>query len=112
MLVKYTQIIPYLDEALKRVKDRNFKPIHITNFPMCIKLKLSNLKDLEGEKILPESFLESTMAKPPKCDKCKFINSCCGVWKGYLENFGDEELMPLCEDKIESSEFMDKGKIS
>jgi pyruvate-formate lyase-activating enzyme len=50
-----------------------------------------NLALFAGER---ETF-EEGKAKSPKCDTCAINDRCVGVWKRYLELFGDAELTPL-----------------
>ena len=39
--------------------------------------------------------------KPEKCKECSYFNTCDGVWKAYLEQFGDEEIKPIKEELVE-----------
>lgn len=43
----------------------------------------------------PGDDLEAGKAKGPRCRDCAFDDRCVGVWKAYLDRFGDEELTPL-----------------
>lgn len=40
---------------------------------------------------------EISRAKTKKCFNCKLFNDCEGIWKVYLEKYGDMEFKPLCK---------------
>jgi len=38
---------------------------------------------------------EQNKSKPPICSECRFRNSCPGVWDGYIDAYGDEDIIPI-----------------
>ena len=90
------EVLPYIKKAIDTAKRLKFKFIYTVNFPLCI------IKDLQKDKfnLIEEDKEQSPVTdiyktKPEKCKKCFYFNNCDGIWKAYLEQFGDEEIKPI-----------------
>ena len=94
--ITFTEVIPYIKEALIKAKDMGFKPIKIGDFPDCVVKKINN--DVKNNNV--HSILKT---KPNKCKNCMHHDSCKGVWASYLKLFGEEEIKPIIITSIKDS---------
>jgi len=107
----YTEIKPYLREALERANRLGMK-INTFGIPFCLIEGYENFSeelrygkmDLEGENFQRFSTRREDgireleilkRVKPKACKHCKFFNSCLGVWEEYVKFYGDEEFKLL-----------------
>jgi len=88
MVVRLSEAGPYIIEAL------SITGTYIENVPICI---LPKFKDRISDLKKPEdnlNYYNREKTKPDKCFDCRYFNECDGMWKAYLEQFGDEEMIP------------------
>lgn len=93
---KISNISPYLIDAMKYCLKNN---LTFTNpgcgVPFCQIIgyeKYSSEYNSINKEIL---FSSRDKIKSTKCSKCKYNNSCQGVWKKYSEIYGLDELKPI-----------------
>ena len=90
------EVLPYIKKALDTAKRLKFDFIYTVNFPLCVIKELTKDKsDLIEEDKEPSPVMHIYKTKPEKCKKCSYFNTCDGMWKAYLEQFGDEEIKPI-----------------
>ena len=112
LAVTYTKLMPYIKTAFKIANKLDFNKLYIENFPICIaKDFIDNISDLKKPDE-NKDYYNACKTKPEKCKKCSYFNVCDGIWKAYLEQFGDEEIKPpignLREYKKDSMDIMAK----
>jgi len=111
----YRRLVPKLSETMKCMKDairsssvnRYKTRISIQNIPLCIlgeydelSTTVDNHRDVtmnfgdEKESQLSNK-IEELKIRPEKCNSCKKNRICDGIWKGYYDLFGDDELKPI-----------------
>lgn len=61
--------------------------------------KYSNIKGMSEEKRGVNLWSEQR-EKVRECLDCTLYNYCNGIWKGYLEIYGSEEILPILKNKI------------
>ena len=71
-------------------------PFAFERFFHDAKEKFGNPINFEDE-IKPQlsDKIEELKIRPDKCYSCKKCGICEGVWKGYYDRFGDDELKPI-----------------
>jgi len=88
LLPKFSEIKPYLNDAFEFSKSLSDISFSIEKGPLCI---CPNEKEInyifEPELIHPQRFIHSK-----KCNKCSKISKCMGIYKEYLDLYGDSEL--------------------
>ncbi len=106
---KISQAAPYIQKCLNIGKN---KGIHwtIRYIPLCYFTnylnQVSELQEVEtfhSQHLAPdfinldveESRKRISRVKTKKCKECKLYNKCEGIWKKYLEYYGDKELKPI-----------------
>jgi sulfatase maturation enzyme AslB (radical SAM superfamily) len=48
----------------------------------------------------PEDVQEQNKSKPPSCTACRFFSSCPGVWDGYIDAYGTEDIVPINHGQV------------
>ena len=95
MAVSYTKALPFVQKAFEAADNERFMRLYMENVPLCMVPKLisrvSDQRQPEGNK----DYYTAGKAKPEKCGLCRYDRTCDGTWKAYLEQFGDEELVPV-----------------
>ena len=111
----YRRLVPKLSETMKCMKDaiasssvnRYRTRISIQNIPLCIlgeydelSTTVDNHRDVtmnfgDEKKSQLSDKIEWLKIKPDRCDACKKNRICDGIWKGYYDLFGDDELKPI-----------------
>jgi hypothetical protein len=105
-----SSLSPYLREALEIAEEEGFK-LALYDIPLCI-INLENWNSIrfplwqtraDEEEVYksPEICAKRTSsnqygrAQPTRCVGCKAKTICPGVWKSYIETFGEFELKPI-----------------
>jgi MoaA/NifB/PqqE/SkfB family radical SAM enzyme len=92
--VRISEIIPHLERAVDNLLKNNFK-VNLFHFPHCIlKEEYRNLSfgiTAESEEI---AFVK-------ECTFCKERKNCSGIWKSYLEIFGEKEFKKIEKNSSE-----------
>jgi len=103
---RFSEVMPQLFRVFEIVK-RNGAEIVTEAIPLCLlkeyrevaselyyaRAVKSLAKQLDQEaRDWSKDRMEEEKAKSLKCKKCVLYRECEGVWKEYLEHFGDEEL--------------------
>ena len=101
-----TTYIPYEWDFCQRTRLRRGEVLQtiamLTGIFLCMDVRTlwgRNLKEImrDGFISLQEAINKD---KPFKCSSCKFSPICSGVWRGYKQSFGTDELMPVYGPKI------------
>lgn len=120
---KISEIAPFVNEAKKYYNSKTCQKLGVFGFPYCyledMKKSKNDLMALQDEnkvvsdgyndpnwskdkfKSKPETYKdffkkrEGFLYKGPQCSSCKFDQSCFGLNKKYVENFGFDELTPI-----------------
>ena len=111
LMPKISVAAPYIRKCLDLAKGRDdILHWHIRYVPLCYFNKyedqvseLYEKKMFTTEHLAPDfnnfdvenSRVGANRIKPAKCKKCKAYNVCEGIWKEYIDNYGDEELNPI-----------------
>ena len=85
---KITVLASVLEKPFLKLKEKGFK-VGFFHFPHCVLSKQ-----------IQEFSHGATAGKPSvvfaeKCSKCSKKEKCSGIWKSYLEIFGEEEFNPI-----------------
>jgi len=111
----YRMLVPKLSETMKCMRDaitsssvNGYKTrISIQNIPLCLlgeygelSTTVDNHRDVtmnfgDEKKSQLSDKIEWLKIRPDRCDACKKKRICDGVWKGYYDRFGDDELKPI-----------------
>ena len=106
---KYSEVLPFMDEALEWLKTRNTR-IEIKTFPYCCispqfrtflldpVMITTILTYINKETTFQVSKFERVFNLKEKfdfCDLCKYNEKCEGVWKDYVSRYGKEEFKPI-----------------
>ena len=95
LALPYGVIMPFIQTSFEKAQELNFDKMYIENFPICIgKDYIEYISDLHKPKENYE-YYNSSKVKPPKCKGCVYYDMCDGIWRTHLEQFGDDELIPL-----------------
>ncbi len=109
LAVSYTELMPYIKSALKKVKEMNFDNLFIENIPICIAKdsinKISDLKKPSENK----DYYNACKRKPEKCKKCSYFGVCDGVWEAYIKQFGDCEIIPATSFEHQMAQKLKNG---
>lgn len=105
---------PYIRKCLDLKKKYNISHWAVRYVPLCyFKDYLDQVSEIQEvqtfhtEHIAPDFYnphAEEGRAKigrkkTEKCKGCKLYNLCEGIWKNYLNHYGDEELKPITKEK-------------
>jgi radical SAM protein with 4Fe4S-binding SPASM domain len=112
---KYSQIQKYVIQVIDYCKKNKIK-IFFTNIPLCFMQDYELYLDEAykssftmvpfyhpGKKIITKYREEIRMemkVKLEKCKNCKYFNICEGVYKNYIEKYGDREIKPVKGKKL------------
>lgn len=98
VFVKYSEIVPYVEEAIKLSNYLNFKSIGFENFPLCVFKDWRNVKPFLSDLSHPKEnkgYYTQEKVYSEECDLCGFKGECEGVFKEYQRIFGLKELSRL-----------------
>ena len=87
VVVKYSELIPFVEKALDKLIEANVKLYHI---PYCV-------IDEKYYKFIEKGItvLDRRVALADVCKGCEFEEDCPRVWKSYLKIIGKEEFNPI-----------------
>lgn len=122
---RYSQVRPYLSEALTwLVKNKDIK-VTLENFPFCfLEPAFRGLESQRIEKVGDKNLSFSPVfgkarmyastferrkrkEKSPKCLFCKFDSVCEGVYKRYIDSFGWQEIRPVSSEEETNSKAVE-----
>lgn len=104
------EVASYVHKCLDIGAKRKFLHWHVRYVPLCyFKNYLDQISELQEvkvfntEHIAPDFYNPSVeesrrvigRVKTEKCKGCKLYNICEGVWRVYLQHYGDKELKPV-----------------
>lgn len=111
LLPRFSNAVPYLSEALDYAQNNNIK-VGLSSIPLCLirnytglaeddifydsltgKRPHENTKNIKIPKNAKKDFSNKTKIRV--CEKCDLNSRCGGIWKGYLEVYGEEEFSPI-----------------
>jgi len=107
---KISKIADYVHKCLDIGKRDRLKHWHVRYVPLCyIQDYLGQISELQDvaifhtEHIAPDFYNPNVeegrrlvgRTKTRKCKSCKLYAQCEGIWKVYLEGYGDKELKPV-----------------
>jgi len=108
---KISKVAPYAHKLLDIGKKHQIPHWHIRYVPLCLFQnylhQISELQEVKNysnvEHVAPDFYNEDASknrknvgrAKAKKCQKCKLLHQCEGIWKEYLKHHGDTELKPV-----------------
>lgn len=118
MVVKYSDMEPYLHKALDIAIKNNVKHAVTQYVPLCF---MKGYEKHIGELFFEPEHIEHrapefvdlnvvkhrqevARVKGPQCDDCKYVNICEGIWKQYAKKVGVGELVPIKGKIIESKQ--------
>ncbi|XOA42794.1 MAG: radical SAM protein [Candidatus Nealsonbacteria bacterium] len=107
---KISKIADYIHKCLDIGKRDRLKHWHVRYVPLCyFQDYLGQISELQEvatfhtEHVAPDFYNPNVeesrrlvgRTKTRKCKSCKLYNRCEGIWKVYLERYGDKELKPV-----------------
>ena len=111
LAVSYTDVIPYLKEAIEIVKDFDLDKVIVIYIPycfmqgyeICIKPDVNPFNTEIGGPDFVVSLddnVKKEKIKLPQCRECMYENICNGVREDYIKIFGTNEIAPVKEQEI------------
>ena len=104
---RLTQAGPALIPALTRAKEVEV-PVsfcHTCQVPPCIIPDQTEHLECMWFDTPPQDWWDMDHGYGPDCDSCVLRPRCPGVWQGYLDHFGADELRPLLPEDTQLSGF-------
>ncbi len=110
---RISEAAPFIRQCLDIGKKSDFGHWHIRYVPLCYFTdyldqvsELLEVKRFQTEHLAPDFVnfdVEGSRplvgrAKTDRCRGCRLFDQCEGIWKAYLEHYGDEELRPVKEE--------------
>jgi MoaA/NifB/PqqE/SkfB family radical SAM enzyme len=110
LVPKISEVAPYARKCLDIGKKANAHHWHIRYVPLChFRDHLNQISELqEVEKFKTEHIAQDFQnydvegsrkivgrVRPKKCKNCNLYEKCEGIWKKYIEEYGDKELKPI-----------------
>jgi His-Xaa-Ser system radical SAM maturase HxsC len=89
VLVKISKVVPYVEKAVKILRERNIE-IRLYHFPLCIIPK--NLWGI-AKGVTKAETNELTFVE--KCEKCKIKRECSRIWRTYVGIVGEKEFKAI-----------------
>lgn len=106
--ISYKEVLPFVKKALETAKEIGFNEIYIENFPICIiPDQIKRISDLRKPPLNKE-YYNLSKTKVGCCSKCRYGDICDGMWKAYVEQFGEEEIIPIKKSAEEGDNFRKK----
>jgi len=114
LVPRISDIAPYVYKCLDLGREKSIPHWHIRYVPLCYfedyleqVSELDEVRKFKTEHIAPdfenyeveESRAIAGRVKPDKCLTCVYYNLCEGIWKEYINKYGDSELKPCHEKK-------------
>jgi hypothetical protein len=96
LLPRLNDLGPNMAAALAIAKENGVpaRVPHRCGMPLCVtpeKFYSQNMSFYAA----PGDNVEAGKRRSPRCTGCAFEDRCVGVWRHYLDQFGDEELRPV-----------------
>lgn len=104
--IRLSEAAPYVIEAIQLVRDLDIDKIIVMNMPRCFLAGYEkyaadrrpfNIK-VSTPSGTSDSFGEEATEyrkKTQRCNLCVYKDGCMGLWKNYLDQYGDEEVKPI-----------------
>lgn len=104
--VKVSEAAPYIHEALDLIKAFELDKGIVFNMPFCymigyendvVELAAFNTRVETPDFIIEDLDVDRKMGKIKfvSCQSCKYFQKCEGVWKSYVDIYGNEEFKPI-----------------
>lgn len=87
--VTYTELVPYLEEAIEQTNNGKDK-IKLYHIPLCI-------IDSRYRRLIYKSIEDYKLTFSFRCNVCLYKKECMGILKTYKLYFGDKEFKPISE---------------
>lgn len=112
MVPRISKAAPYIRKCLEIGRRNKIPHWHIRYVPLCFFEdfldQISEIQEVESFKTqhigpdfvnldVENSRSQIGRTKGSQCKKCKLNNICEGIWKKYVDEFGDKELLPISE---------------
>lgn len=111
-LPRFKESIPYLYRALESLDEKERSKISLGSIPLCLIREYENLVSEKvsdkiiiskrpGEKMKEMEVPKNTAmdaqdkTKLEKYRKCKLFSRCGGIWKEYINMYGEDEFTPI-----------------
>jgi MoaA/NifB/PqqE/SkfB family radical SAM enzyme len=93
---RYTDVLPFLRPAMELFVARRqpFTVLSRPGTPPCFLREYEGFSDLARRRHETAAIDAPMKVKPPQCAGCKWGRVCAGVWKGYAEVHGTDEIVP------------------
>ncbi|MEM7155600.1 MAG: radical SAM protein [Myxococcota bacterium] len=118
IMPKYSVMAPYYDEMLQGFDawDPNFD-VNIGNLPYCVLPQWGHRIHHGGENTVTQSTSSSGLENEARnkyavhnrqrtyterCTECAFADRCSGVFKDYIQVYGDDEFQPVSLERLRS----------
>lgn len=104
LIVPFSLIIPYLSEAIDKLKPRKNNLQLVNMFPLCLLPKryhkFSDLDDREKAVFFKKGGTDIELSKKrlvfsDNCNECLYIKKCSGIWESYKDNIGLSEFKAI-----------------
>ncbi len=110
MVPKISKTAPYIRKCLEIGKENQIPHWHVRYVPLCFFedfldriSEIQEVNTFKTQHIGPDfinndvesSRSEIGRTKAPQCKNCKLNSLCEGIWRKYVEEFGDKELTPI-----------------
>lgn len=96
LVPKISDTIPYLKRAIEFSRQHFLKDWKVIGIPNCLLRGYDDIIVNEDECHLEDN-VEFTKNRIATCDDCYYKSECSGVWQGYLDAYGESELLPIKE---------------
>jgi radical SAM protein with 4Fe4S-binding SPASM domain len=111
---KISKAAPYIHKCLEIGKREKIPHWHIRYVPLCYFQdyldqisELQEVSTFHSEHLAPDfqnmnaeqGRQNLARQKTERCQGCKLYNICEGLWKEYIKNYSDKELIPISDKK-------------
>ena len=105
LLARLGELSEHVGGALAIARDAGVQAQipHRCGMPLCVTPREFRAQNLSYYAASGDN-VEGSKRRAEKCGGCAFQDRCVGVWKHYLDRFGDDELRPLAPADLSSSE--------
>ena len=103
LLARLSDLSEHVGRALAIARDAGLqaKIPHRCGMPLCVTPREFHSQNLSYYAAIGDN-VEGGKRRAEKCGGCAFQDRCVGVWKHYLDLFGDDELRPLAPADLTS----------
>lgn len=101
LLARLSQLRTHVGGALAIARDAHVQARvpHRCGMPLCVTPREFHQQNMSYYAGVGDN-VEAGKRRGDRCGACAFQDRCVGVWKHYLEQFGDDELSPLAADDV------------